>query len=179
LTQKVSASDPFQTAAIKGAAAGSVNFTLALALGASLPPVAPLAGALFVGFLGYGLSLALFVLALRHIGTARTGAYFSLAPFVGAAVSLLLLREAVGPLFVLAALLMGAGVWLHLTERHEHVHSHDPLSHAHSHVHDEHHQHSHPEGIDPSKPHTHWHEHEPIVHSHPHYPDIHHRHGHA
>ena len=178
LTQKVSAGNPFVVAAIKGGVAGSVNTALALALGASLPGPALIGGAAAVGFLGYGLSLACFVLALRHIGTARTGAYFSTAPFVGAAVSLLLLREPVGPLFIVASLLMGAGVWLHLTERHEHAHTHEPLVHAHPHVHDEHHQHDHDEGVDPTEPHAHRHRHEPLTHSHPHYPDIHHRHAH-
>lgn len=178
LTQKVSSSDPFQIAAIKGLVAGSVNLAIAFALGASLPPLRVLAGALVVGFFGYGLSLACFVLALRHIGTARTGAYFSLAPFVGALVSLLVLRESVGTLFVAAGILMGIGVWLHLTERHEHRHAHERLEHSHRHVHDEHHQHAHPPGVDPSGPHTHEHVHDPMAHSHPHFPDIHHRHVH-
>jgi drug/metabolite transporter (DMT)-like permease len=179
LTQKVSAGDPIQVTAIKGAVAGSVNLGLALLLGAVLPPAPHLGGALLVGFLGYGVSLVLFVLALRHIGTARTGAYFSLAPFVGALVSLALLREPVGIFFVAAALLMGAGVWLHLTERHEHAHHHEALTHTHRHVHDAHHQHEHPAGIDPTEPHTHPHTHEPLTHAHPHFPDIHHRHRHA
>lgn len=179
LTQKVSSSDPFHIAAIKGLVAGSVNLAIALMLGAHLPGAKVLGGALVVGFFGYGLSLACFVLALRHIGTARTGAYFSLAPFVGAAVSLLLLRESVGPLFVVAGILMGLGVWLHLTERHEHQHAHERLEHAHRHTHDEHHQHEHAAGIDATEPHTHSHVHEPLTHSHPHFPDIHHRHDHA
>jgi drug/metabolite transporter (DMT)-like permease len=179
LTQKVSAGNPFQVAAIKGAVAGSVNLAVALALGATLPPLRSGAAALVVGFLGYGVSLALFVLALRHIGTARTGAYFSTAPFVGAAVSLLLLREPVGPLFFAAAALMGVGVWLHLTERHEHEHHHERLIHSHRHLHDEHHRHEHPPGVDPAEPHTHEHVHEPMTHAHAHYPDIHHRHRHA
>jgi drug/metabolite transporter (DMT)-like permease len=179
LTQKVSAGDPLQVAAIKGAVAGSVNLVLALLLGAALPPagVVLLAGA--IGFLGYGLSLVLFVLALRHIGTARTGAYFSLAPFVGAAVSLVLLREPMSPLFVVAAGLMGLGIWLHLSERHEHEHSHPAMVHEHRHVHDEHHQHDHPPGVDPTEPHSHPHAHAPFIHRHPHFPDIHHRHGHG
>jgi drug/metabolite transporter (DMT)-like permease len=179
LTQKVSAGNPSQVAAIKGAVAGSVNLAVALSLGAALPDVRVLAGALLVGFFGYGLSLVLFVLALRQIGTARTGAYFSLAPFVGAAVSLLLLREPVSLPFLAAAVLMGTGVWLHLTERHEHEHHHERLVHSHRHVHDAHHQHSHEPGVDPAEPHTHPHVHEPLTHAHPHYPDIHHRHGHA
>ncbi|BDI28247.1 membrane protein [Capsulimonas corticalis] len=179
LTQKVSASNPYQVAAIKGAVAGVVNITIAFCLGAKLPGAAFLGGALLIGFLGYGLSLAFFVLALRHVGTARTGAYFSLAPFVGAVVSVLLLHEPIGFRLLIAAMFMAAGVWLHLTERHEHRHRHERLVHSHRHVHDEHHQHTHAPGVDPAEPHTHEHIHEPLTHEHPHYPDLHHRHTHT
>lgn len=179
LTQKLSAGDPVQVAAIKGAVAGTVNLAVALSMAARLPAAPVVLGALVVGFLGYGLSLVLFVLALRQIGTARTGAYFSLAPFVGASVSLLLIREPVGLPFFAAAGLMGVGVWLHLTERHEHEHRHERLTHSHRHVHDEHHRHEHPPGVDPNEPHTHEHTHGPLTHSHLHFPDIHHRHGHS
>ena len=178
LTQKVSAADPVTIAALKGSVAGTINVAIALAMGAALPQPKPIAAALGVGLVGYGASLALYVLGLRHLGTARTGAYFSVAPFVGAAVSLALLREPVGPGLLAAGLLMAGGVWLHLTERHEHEHRHERLAHSHGHVHDEHHRHEHPEGMDPREPHTHWHQHEPLTHSHPHYPDIHHRHPH-
>lgn len=178
MTQKVSASNPYQIAAIKGAVAGTVNLMIALSLGMVLPPLAVIGGALLVGFVGYGLSLTLFVMALRHIGTARTGAYFALAPFVGAIVALLLLHEPIRPLFFLAAALMGAGVWLHLTEQHAHEHTHERLEHTHSHSHDEHHQHEHAPGVDATQHHTHSHVHEPLTHSHAHYPDIHHRHTH-
>jgi len=88
LTRKLSAADPLQIAMIKGLAAGAVNLALALGRGAPLPEVSPLAAAAAVGFLGYGVSLVLFVLGLRHLGTARTGAYFSTAPFIGAALAL-------------------------------------------------------------------------------------------
>ncbi len=177
LTQKVSGADPLHLAAIKGVVAGGVNLSLAALTGAAWPSAALVIGALVVGLLGYGVSLALFVLALRHLGTARTGAYFSLAPFVGAVVSLVMLQEAMGARLVAAGLLMAIGVSLHLTERHEHEHKHESLEHAHRHVHDEHHQHAHQAGIAP-EPHTHLHVHEPMTHRHPHYPDIHHRHRH-
>ncbi len=178
LTQKVSAGDPVQIAMLKGLAAGSVNVAIAVALGASWPTL-PRAGAtLVVGFLGYGVSLALFVRALRDLGTARTGAYFSSAPFLGAAVSLVVFRERPTLLFGAGAALMALGVWLHITERHEHVHHHEALEHEHPHVHDAHHQHAHGPDDPPGEPHSHRHRHEPMVHSHPHYPDIHHRHRH-
>lgn len=178
LTRKVSASDAVQIAALKGLVAGTVNFAVAMARGAALPEPAALLQAGLLGFASYGLSLVLFVVALRHLGTARTGAYFSAAPFVGAAMSLPLLGEAPGALFWLAAAFMGAGLWLHLSERHSHEHAHEPMEHAHSHRHDEHHQHSHDFDWDGTEPHTHPHKHEALVHSHAHFPDIHHRHRH-
>jgi drug/metabolite transporter (DMT)-like permease len=179
LTRRLSGSDPVQIAMVKGLAAGAVNLALALATGAHLPALPLVAGAAAVGFLGYGVSLVLFVLALRHLGTARTGAYFSTAPFIGAALSLLLFAEPLTVRLGLAAALMGLGVWLHLSERHEHEHVHEALDHAHRHVHDEHHQHVHGPGDPPGEPHTHRHQHAPMRHKHPHYPDLHHRHGHA
>ncbi len=178
LTRKVAAADALFIASTKGLLAGSVNTTLALAFGAALPAVGTLGLSLLLGLLGYGLSLVCFVLALRGLGTARTGAYFSTAPFLGAAVALGLLGESATPAFWLAAAFMGLGVWLHLSERHEHVHTHEALEHTHRHVHDEHHQHAHDAAWDGSEPHMHWHRHEVLTHKHPHYPDIHHRHGH-
>jgi drug/metabolite transporter (DMT)-like permease len=178
LTRRLSGADPLQIAAVKGLVAGAVNLTLALAQGAPWPGVATalLAGA--VGLAGFGISLVLFVLALRHLGTARTMAYFSTAPFIGALLAVALLGEPVTTTLLLAAALMGAGLWLHLAERHEHRHEHAPLAHEHRHVHDLHHRHRH-RPIDPAgEPHSHAHAHARLVHGHPHYPDLHHRHGH-
>ena len=179
LTRKLSSADPVQIAAVKGLCAGAVNLGLALWQGATPPPASTLAAAAMVGFFGYGVSLVLFVLALRHLGAARTGAYFSTAPFIGAALSLALFAEPVSLQLAVAAVLMGVGVWLHLSERHEHDHEHEALEHEHRHVHDDHHQHAHGPHDPPGEPHTHWHRHAPIRHKHPHYPDLHHRHGHG
>jgi drug/metabolite transporter (DMT)-like permease len=176
LTRKLSSADPVVTTMIKGMVAGTVNVGLALVAGSPLPSAPIIGAAAVVGFLGVGLSLVLFVLALRHLGTARTGAYFSLAPFIGAVVAILLLGEPLTLQLALAGLLMGCGLWLHLAERHDHDHHHDALEHEHSHVHDEHHQHQH-QGPMPET-HSHWHRHEPLRHKHPHYPDLHHRHRH-
>ena len=180
VTQKVSGGDPVQITMIKGLAAGAVNTLIALVRGATVSP-AFIAPALLLGFLSYGLSLVLFVMALRDLGTARTSAYFSTAPFVGTVLSLLIFRESPSLLFLAATALMALGVWLHVTERHEHAHVHEAMEHDHAHVHDEHHRHQHLPGDPPvtdPKPHTHRHRHQRLVHSHVHYPDIHHRHGH-
>ncbi|WP_291990379.1 DMT family transporter [Candidatus Accumulibacter sp. ACC007] len=178
LTRHVSASDALFIAGSKGLVAGGVNTLLALALGMTLPGVATLIPAMTLGLLGYGVSLVMFVLALRGLGAARTGAYFSTAPFIGAAVALLLLGESTSPVFWVASSLMGVGVWLHLTEQHGHQHTHHDLQHAHSHRHDEHHQHPHDPGWAGDEPHSHHHRHLPMAHSHRHFPDIHHRHEH-
>lgn len=177
LTRKLSSADPMQIAMIKGLVAGSTNLVLALSLGAGFPGAGLVAASAVVGFLGIGVSLVLFMLGLRHLGTARTGAYFSLAPFIGAVLGLVLFSEPATPQLVLAGLLMAIGLGLHLAERHEHEHGHEALEHEHAHAHDEHHQHSHDGPV--SEPHSHWHRHEPIRHEHPHYPDLHHRHGHG
>ncbi|WP_431283240.1 DMT family transporter [Humitalea sp. 24SJ18S-53] len=179
LTRKLSSADPVQIAMLKGLVAGTVNLLLAFASGAYLPPAGTVVAAGGVGFLGYGVSLALFVLGLRHLGAARTGAYFSLAPFVGAVLAVVVLREPISMTLLLAGGLMGLGLWLHLSEQHEHDHAHDAMEHEHRHRHDAHHQHAHDPNLPPGEPHTHWHRHAPLVHRHPHYPDLHHRHGHG
>ena len=178
LTRKVSAADPVHIAMLKGLTAGTVNFLLGLVVSGKVAPVASLAGAGVVGFLSYGVSLTCFVLALRDLGTARTGAYFSTAPFIGVLLSLFLLREVPPLLFWPALLLMIFGVWLHLTEHHEHDHFHEGLEHEHLHRHDEHHSHDHLPTDPPGEPHSHRHRHPPMRHRHVHVPDIHHRHGH-
>jgi drug/metabolite transporter (DMT)-like permease len=178
LTRKVALADARYVAMVKGLAAGATNTALALLLGARLPELSVAAMAGVLGLVGYGISLALFVRALRELGTARTVAYFSSAPFAGATLGVVLLHEPVTATLAVAAGLMAWGVWLHLTERHAHVHAHEPVEHTHEHEHDEHHRHGHAEAVAPDVRHTHRHRHERVTHSHPHYPDSHHRHEH-
>jgi len=177
LTRKLSAADPVVTAMTKGLVAGAVNTAIALGKGAPLPEAKTVLAAALLGFLAIGVSLVLFIRALRHLGTARTGAYFSLAPFIGAVVAILALHEPMTETLLLAGLLMGFGLWLHLAERHEHGHLHESLEHDHSHTHDDgHHDHGHDDTV--TEPHTHHHRHRRTWHSHIHYPDLHHRHSH-
>jgi len=178
LTRKVSLADPLHIVELKGLVAGPVNLLLGLVTGAALPGLLASGIAGVVGFLGYGVSLALFVMALRHLGTARTGAYFSTAPFLGAVAAVVALGEPVSAQLVVAGSLMAVGVWLHLTEHHEHTHVHEPLVHTHPHVHDEHHQHTHMDGVPADEPHTHEHRHGRLTHAHSHAPDMHHQHRH-
>ena len=177
-TRRVSAGDAVSIAAIKGGVAGAVNLGIAFAAGAALPAPGQILAAGLIGLFGYGVSLALFVVALRELGAARTGAYFSIAPFAGVALAMIALGEAPGTLFWIALPLVAAGVWLHVTENHAHLHEHEPMEHAHRHVHDAHHQHAHDFAWDGAEPHVHPHRHARLAHSHPHVPDIHHRHRH-
>jgi drug/metabolite transporter (DMT)-like permease len=177
LTRKLSSTDPAVIAMIKGLSAGIVNGGLPLLRGAELPSVGITGAALLIGLLGVGVSLVLFIFALRHLGTARTGAYFSLAPFIGAVVAIVGFNEPVTMQIAVAGLLMAVGLWLHLAERHQHTHEHGVLEHEHGHTHDAHHQHAH--GADTTEPHSHRHRHRSLLHAHPHYPDLHHRHGHS
>ena len=178
LTRKVSASDAMVIACSKGRVAALVNVSLALLAGHTLPTPTIALLAMMLGLLGYGLSLVLFVIALRHLGTARAGAYFSVAPFFGAALAVAIQHEPVTMQLGAAAILMGAGVWLHVTERHEHAHRHEALEHDHPHIHDAHHRHEHALPWDGNEPHRHPHRHDVVVHSHPHFPDVDHRHSH-
>ena len=179
-TRKVAHADASWIACVKGLAAGTTNLLLAFVLGAVWPSLAGIGAAMLVGFLAYGVSLALFVVALRHLGASRSGAYFSVAPFVGAAISVVFFAEPITWQLGLASALMGVGVWLHLTEDHGHLHQHTALAHTHLHMHDEHHQHAHLEadGVPTQGSHSHAHQHDPLEHSHAHFPDAHHRHQH-
>ena len=175
LTRKVSLVDASFIAILKGLAAGTTNLVLALWLGAHWPAASTVMSAGVLGFLSYGASLVLFVVALRHLGTARTGAYFSVAPFFGAVLAVSLLGEPLSLPLLLAGALMALGVWLHLTERHEHEHTHEATEHTHEHEHDAHHPHDH---HSVAGSHTHAHRHIALTHTHGHFPDAHHGHKH-
>ncbi|HEY3048280.1 MAG TPA: DMT family transporter [Polaromonas sp.] len=175
-TRKVALADASWIACVKGLVAGATNLALAFLAGAALPAAAKISAAMLVGLLAYGVSLALFVVGLRHLGASRAGAYFSTAPFVGALFSVLFLAEPVTWQLLAAAALMALGIWLHLTEHHAHSHEHEVLEHEHLHAHDAHHPHDHADVVQGQ--HSHWHRHEAMTHSHAHYPDAHHRHRH-
>lgn len=178
LTRKVSAADADFIAGTKGLVAGGTTLAMALAVRTPWPAFKFVLLAMGVGLVGYGVSLVLFVIAMRGLGSARAGAYFSTAPFLGAAIAVLALHEPTPAGFWWSAALMAAGVALHLSEKHSHEHSHAAFTHAHPHHHDLHHQHAH-ESWDGVEPHTHEHQHQVLTHEHSHYPDLHHRHGHT
>ena len=170
--------DPVALATVKALTAGAVNLGLGLAAGGALPAATTAGLGLLLGLVAYGASLALYLRAMRDLGTARTAAYFGLAPFAGAAIAVVAYGEPLTLRLVAAGALMAVGAWLHFTERHEHSHDHPLLEHEHRHVHDEHHRHEHGPGDPDGEPHSHRHRHLPLTHRHPHAPDLHHRHGH-
>jgi len=176
LSARISLADPFAIATWKGLVAGGVNAALGLALAPAVPEMSWL-GAAAVGAIGYGASLVLYLLALRHLGAARTAAHFGTAPFFGAALAVAFLGEPLNAPLLTAFVLTGAATWLALTERHGHEHPHEAMEHEHRHVHDEHHQHAH-RGDEGPEPHSHPHRHAPLRHRHAHFPDLHHRHRH-
>lgn len=177
LSQRLSLRDPVAVTRAKTLVAGGVNVALGLALGDPLPAALPLVGALVTGFLGYGLSIVLHLLALRHVGTARQAAYLATAPFIGAVASMPILGERLTWREVVAGVVMGAGVTILVRARHGHRHVHEEVEHDHAHVHDEHHAHAHGEGV-AAEPHSHLHRHASLAHDHVHHPDPHHRHRH-
>ncbi len=180
LTRKVALTDASFIAMTKGLVAGGTNFLLALTVQVTWPATGTIASAALLGFICYGMSLTLFVIGLRHLGTARTGAYFSIAPFCGALLAILLLGESVTAQLLLAGCLMAIGVGLHLLERHSHAHQHLVLTHYHEHTHDgdDHHRHAHDKPIAHGTTHAHEHRHDALRHTHAHYPDAHHQHSH-
>jgi drug/metabolite transporter (DMT)-like permease len=177
LTRLIAEADPLLIVQVKGLVAGTVNTLLAVGSGQPWPAPGTIALALLLGVVSYGTSLVLFIVAMRELGAARTGAYFATAPFFGAAGGLLLGEPVTVRLVVTAALMAGA-TWLLVHERHGHVHRHAAGLHTHAHVHDAHHQHAH-EGWEGPEPHSHPHPTGPLEHEHPHTPDIHHDHRHG
>jgi drug/metabolite transporter (DMT)-like permease len=179
LTRNLSEKDPFTIARIKGLVAGITTSIIACVAGERFPHITPVIGSLCVGMFGYGVSLVLFVYALRHLGSARTGAYFGIGPFIGALISVILLKDPITWMLVMTAFFMALGAWVLLREDHSHEHAHEHIWHEHRHTHEDgHHAHVHHGGIAEDEDHSHLHEHEPIVHEHAHTPELHHRHSH-
>lgn len=178
-TRNISAKDPVAIVMIKGTWAGLVSLAISFVIGQPLPGVLAALGAMGLGFVFYGLSIVLFILAMRGLGSSRTSAYFGTAPFAGVIISLALLGETPGVMFFISLPVMALGALLLLKERHSHAHLHEHNVHEHRHNHiDGHHTHTHG-GMNPAMEHSHVHEHRAMEHSHAHAPDIHHRHGHS
>lgn len=177
LTRDVEELSSAVLASIKGLGAGIFTIVLALLFSSGTVAAYQIGGAMLIGALSYGLSLVLFVEALRKIGSARTTTFFAIGPFVGTLLSVALLGERPSASYWFAVSLMLAGVFLLYNEIHRHPHTHETLVHTHKHAHDDNHRHPHEEG-EAAAVHEHPHLHEVTTHSHGHWPDIHHRHTH-
>ena len=180
-TRHISAKNPLIIVGVKGLGAGSFSLALSFILGQSLPAIKVIVLAMLLGSISYGISIQLFIMAMRYLGAARSSTLFGAAPFMGVVFSLLLLREAPQLLFWVALPIMIAGTWMMLAENHDHHHIHESIEHAHAHSHpDEHHEHICPADVPLiNRTHSHSHFHQPLKHIHPHAPDLHHRHEHV
>ena len=177
LTRNISTRNPIQITRIKGFVSGLVSVSLAYTLGINIQWDVSVLYAMLLGSFSYGISLVFFIKALEGLGSFRTGIFFSLAPFIGAVTSLILLQEWIGWVMFPAIMLTVAGVWLISTEKHLHLHLHQEVVHTHLHNHkDSHHIHEHIEIV--HEPHVHEHKHPEESHIHSHWPDTHHRHEH-
>jgi drug/metabolite transporter (DMT)-like permease len=177
LSRPLADHDPLRVVAYKGLLGGAAAALAGLVAGAPAPPLAAAAKLVALGAVGYGASLQLYLRAQRQVGAARTASVFAVAPFAGVALAFVLGAPWPGAQLPLAALLIGAGLWLHVTEHHAHPHRHQPTTHDHAHRHDDGH-HGHPHDPMPAGPHSHPHRHEAITHAHEHADDLHHRHPH-
>ena len=178
LTRQISEKNPVQITWIKGLVAGSISLVLALILGNKISFSINILYALILGAFSYGISLVLFIQALKGLGSSRTGAFFSMGPFIGALISLLIFRNQSQWLMVPAFVFMALGVLLIVVERHSHTHVHEAVTHTHPHNHDDlHHLHKHPQSVKGT--HSHEHTHLELRHVHVHWPDTTHRHSHS
>lgn len=179
VTRNISHLNPLLIACFKGLIAGGTNLFLGFLVGEHLSVNIELLQVGIIGFLGIGISLVAVIVSLRLIGTARTGAIFSTAPFIGSLISVIFLKESLSLPFAIALLLMVIGLWCHLSESHAHEHTHTELTHSHEHIHDDHHCHEHSASDAYGVPHIHRHTHAQLTHTHAHFPDIHHQHDHT
>ena len=111
-TRKLSQNNPILIVAVKGLGSGLVALALGLAAGERFSGMGSILFALLTGFFTYGISIACYIRAQRTLGAAKTSAYYAAAPFIGAALSFVLLGERANGLFFVALLFMGAGALL-------------------------------------------------------------------
>jgi drug/metabolite transporter (DMT)-like permease len=178
-TRNISAKDPLMIVTAKGLGAGSVSLGLGALLGNPLPGFGAIIGAMLLGCMSYGLSIVLFIYAMRGLGAGRTSALFGTAPVAGIILSVILFHETPDWLFMVALPIMLIGAISLATEEHHHEHRHQEIVHEHRHSHDDGHHDGHLEENHPGTAHSHRHVHSGLQHTHHHLPDIHHRHGHA
>lgn len=161
-TRKISSKNTYEIVTLKGIGSGLGSLVIAFFLGEKFPGAKHIVFALALGFVAYGLSIFFYIKAQNVLGAAKTSAYYAVAPFIGAFLSFVFLREALSPSYALALLLMVAGTILiaadTLLTSHAHlhthtiVHTHDGVTHTHVITHSHPHSHLREEGE-----HTHHH----------------------
>ena len=176
-TRMLSMKDPLQIVIVKGIGSGIGSLIIAIASKGLSYNLLYIFFALLLGFFAYGLSIFFYIRAQRELGAARTSAYYAIAPFVGAALSMAVFNDNLPLKFFVALVIMGGGAYLAAFEKHGHKHTHDICDHDHRHSHDDDH-HSHTHEFPVSSDHSHPHTHERVIHAHSHTLDIHHSHSH-
>jgi drug/metabolite transporter (DMT)-like permease len=165
-TRKISSKNTFQIVILKGIFSGLGSLLVARLQGQAMPAINLIAIVMLLGFVAYGLSIFFYIKAQNVIGAAKTSAWYAIAPFAGAFLSFLFLREALTSQYLIALLVMLLGSALVVADT-------MAKSHAHTHSHVLRHYH---EGLEHSHSVTHTHEHRHILaterHAHQHPPEI-------
>lgn len=111
-TRKISSKDPLQIVLLKGIFSGIGSLIIGLFIGEQIEALWSIVAVLCVGFVAYGLSIYFYVYAQRLLGAARTSAYYAVAPFIAAILSLIIFREIPDVIYFVALVLMIVGAWL-------------------------------------------------------------------
>ena len=127
-TRKISSKNTYQIVVLKGIFSGIGSLIVALIMSEKFPSIKFIVYALLLGFVAYGLSIFLYVRAQKYLGAAKTSAFYAIAPFAGAFLSFLILRESITGNYIIALLIMISGsaliVYDTLSTTHTHVHTH-------------------------------------------------------
>ena len=150
-TRNISSKSTYEIVILKGICCGLGSLVIALFKGETIPELPYIAYALLLGFVAYGMSIFLYVRAQRVLGAAKTSAYYAIAPFIGAFLSFIILKEKLTGLYLLALSVMLAGTALVVIDtiirnhihvhQHTFVHTHDGSTHSHTITHTHNHDH--------------------------------------
>lgn len=148
-TRKISSKSTYEIVILKGFFSGLGALAIAFIQKETVPSLLYIALALLLGFVAYGLSIFLYVRAQNVLGAAKTSAYYAVAPFIGALLSFLFLKEKPTWMYLFALAVMILGTLLvvmdTLIRNHVHVHTHT-FTHTHdgsTHTHTVTHSHAH------------------------------------
>lgn len=150
-TRKISSKNTYEIVILKGVFSGLGALVIAFIKRETVPQFLYIVFALLLGFVAYGLSIFLYVRAQNVLGAAKTSAYYAVAPFIGALLSFLFLKEKLtwmylaaltvmilGTVFVVIDTLKRNHVHIHM---HTFTHTHDGSTHTHTVTHSHEHNH--------------------------------------